>query len=139
MEEQNKPIKLRGHHLYQLYSYFRYDRHNDFGLIKRIASFLTGKSRYGNIARFGYTPEQIASTKRTLGKILDNPEIKVQIVDSYDDICSTCRGYGCGDNVQVKDAKSAEFMGLEIGREYTAKEICDRLFIDNNGAGLLLI
>lgn len=111
-----KPIKLRGHHLQQLYDYACA---GDESLLEH--------PEYG---------VEFHSNKRTVLKtIVDNPDIQVIIVDSLDDMCGPCKKRPDEEKISLcmsrsyseVDTEIAEFAGLRIGEPYSASHVLHKI------------
>jgi len=114
-----KVVKLRGHHLLNLYRHSR-----------------------GEPVDYGFEQEDISGTKAILDSILKG-KVDVEITDALDDIClKSCCGEvknpltykGCSKHSSGKlpayDRGVIESVGLEVGKIYTAKEIKNVLLTD---------
>jgi len=69
--------------------------------------------------------------------LANNPEVRVKIIDSEDDVCDVCRNKPNGKcavatdqgekRLPSMDRNTARFYGFECGKTYSAKEIFETL------------
>ncbi len=116
--ELKEPVEIRAHHLFALGNFM-----------------LRGSSVGASIAAFGPNAETnnfngygrafVVNEVQTWLYLMRNQRTRVKITDRFDVLCHEC-GYleRCSDGAEPwADEDAANVLGVEIGKEYTVKEI----------------
>ena len=104
MEQEDKIIKLRGHHLLLL-------------LQNKFLDFLSHEK-----------------TDEFLKKVSDDTNAKIKVIGGYDDVCSCCKRKGneCSDKINEfltkDDLKSISDYGLKLNSVYSSSELLKILY-----------
>lgn len=136
-------IELRGHHLLKLWEYV--------DVLNKYSGYLPEAGGYtcpdwertyikSEINAFAYTPEQNLMFRTNLFRILHEPNLQVRVTDSHDCVCKDCdhkfhphfpkKLNPVCESAPAYDRETLERFGLEVGKVYSAREICDKV-LDN--------
>ena len=85
----------------------------------------------------GYSEDFVNNFKKVFNRIKDNPELKIEVVNQADDICSACphqknsscqkNGPESEKNICNKDNLIIRRLGIRMSEKYPASEILKRV------------
>lgn len=81
---------------------------------------------------YGYSSGFVEDMKRIVSEIRKNPDMKVKIIDSCDDICASCTNNVNGkcrnyNSIEVMDKKVLKKLDIKSGQELTVSELFDKV------------
>ncbi len=111
-----QPVKIRAHHLFAFQNFISYR-----GSVMASIAVWEPRAEAGNFG--GYGKPFIINEAQTWLYLSRNQGTHVKVTDKFDVLCAKCRKLETCDEPARLDEIAANVLGVEIGNEYTVKEI----------------